>query len=151
MPIDIDKKREYNRNWMNQWRKDTDSDTKHALWNAASKRYQKKMKDNFPEILKQRNVVQNVRHRDKRIEWNLIHKYGITLKDYKSILEQQGNKCAICGETGPGGGRVNFYVDHDHVTNKVRGLLCHSCNVGLGHFRDSRDILSAAMQYLGDK
>ena len=38
--------------------------------------------------------------------------------------------------------------DHDHKTGLNRGLLCAHCNLGLGHFRDSVDLLSAAIKYL---
>ena len=39
-------------------------------------------------------------------------------------------------------------VDHNHETNKIRGLLCHHCNIGLGNFRDSTTLLSVAIEYL---
>ena len=51
-------------------------------------------------------------------------------------------ECVICGDSGP------LVVDHDHVTNKVRGMLCNHCNRGLGHFRDSPMLLEFAAQYL---
>ena len=60
------------------------------------------------------------------------------LKDIKTSVKQ----CVICGvEEG-------LVVDHDHVTDKVRGMLCNHCNRGLGHFRDDPMLLEFAAQYL---
>ncbi len=57
--------------------------------------------------------------------------YGMTITDYDAMLARQGGGCAICGSTTSGGRGRHFHVDHDHVSGKVRGLLCHRCNVGL--------------------
>lgn len=68
------------------------------------------------------------------------------------MIEEQDNKCAICGqeETAKNNGiDVNkLAVDHDHVTGRVRGLLCKACNNGLGHFQDDPELLEAAIRYL---
>lgn len=82
---------------------------------------------------------------------NLKKKYGITLEDLEKMLRDQGNKCAICGqEIFLFGSSKNLtaHVDHDHKTGKVRGLLCHECNIGLGKFRDNTDYLLSAISYL---
>ena len=76
----------------------------------------------------------------------LKHKYGLSLETYEGLLAAQNNGCAICGE--PCGVRGKLSVDHDHQTGKVRGLLCHECNVGLGAFRDNPQRLLAAAEYL---
>jgi hypothetical protein len=73
--------------------------------------------------------------------------YGITHQDYLDMLEAQNGRCKICGTDTPGG-KGTFHVDHCHNSNKVRGLLCHKCNVGLGHFNDNISLLSAAILYL---
>ena len=66
---------------------------------------------------------------------------------YEATLEEQGGVCAICGTDTPGG-RGAFHADHDHSNGQTRGVLCHSCNVGLGHFLDDVDLLQAALEYL---
>ena len=57
----------------------------------------------------------------------------------------QNNKCLICGNEQDG---KDLAIDHCHTTNKVRGLLCNSCNLGLGCFKDNLDILASAIKYL---
>ncbi len=72
--------------------------------------------------------------------------YGITLEQYNELLLKQNGSCAICKTTSIK--RKSFDVDHCHKTNIVRGLLCHSCNVGLGFFKDDIYILTEAIKYL---
>ena len=74
--------------------------------------------------------------------------YGITLDEYNKILESQNNACAICNISTSLPTRKFFDVDHCHKTNKVRGLLCHSCNVGIGFLKDDIQILQKAISYL---
>jgi len=78
---------------------------------------------------------------------NLKNRFGITLDEYDALLESQEGCCKICGSNEPGV-KGRFVVDHNHDTNEVRGLLCWSCNVGLGHLKDSPDILQSALIYL---
>lgn len=78
----------------------------------------------------------------------LRRKYGIGLDSYERLLKIQDGRCAICGDTENGRALA---VDHDHVTGKVRGLLCASCNNGLGRFRDDPGRLKAAARYLEDR
>jgi Recombination endonuclease VII len=61
-------------------------------------------------------------------------RYGITLDDYNRMLETQAGKCAICSTTTAGKKGQAFAVDHCHVTNQVRGLLCIKCNARLGWY-----------------
>lgn len=79
---------------------------------------------------------------------HLKRKYNLTTEEHKKMLETQGFKCAIC-RTSQWGGRHNLpHTDHDHTTGKVRGLLCHRCNHGLGYFGDDPALLEAAIKYL---
>lgn len=84
---------------------------------------------------------------------NLKRKYGITQEDYTRLLNDQGGVCAFCKstDTGIGAGSTEkraFAVDHCHTTGKVRALLCHRCNPGLGYFRDNPELLRKAIAYL---
>ena len=71
-----------------------------------------------------------------------LNRYGLTLDQYHSLQERQDFCCAICED------EIVLEVDHDHQTNRVRGLLCHKCNVVLCKARDRTDILLNAVQYL---
>lgn len=79
----------------------------------------------------------------------LKRKFGMTIAEYDSLLESQGGACAICKKPCPTGRRLA--VDHDHKTGAVRGLLCHSCNLGIGKLGDDPERLLAAAKYLLDK
>jgi Recombination endonuclease VII len=70
-------------------------------------------------------------------------RYGLSLEEFRAILERQGNACAICKRSG-----VRLYIDHCHVTRMVRRLLCGKCNTGLGFFSDDPVRLRAAADYL---
>jgi hypothetical protein len=90
---------------------------------------------------------------NKLRHYNLKRKYGISLEDYKLILGQQNGVCKICKKPEIAIDSKNFKlrdlaVDHCHVSNKVRGLLCTNCNQGLGCFMDNIDYLKIAIKYL---
>lgn len=79
----------------------------------------------------------------------LKHRYGISDEDYETLLLAQNGVCAICG--GPPVGiskKGRLYVDHDHATDLVRGLLCFHCNTLLGTAKDQVAILVSAITYL---
>ena len=73
-------------------------------------------------------------------------KYGISQNDFESTLAKQNNSCAICKSTFQAQSKIK--TDHDHKTGKFRGLLCHNCNVALGHFQDNLTFLKTAIKYL---
>ena len=92
--------------------------------------------------------------RQKR-DWYVHSKYGITMEEYTNMYLEQNGVCAIClnPETATEGKGIdrkvkNLSVDHDHKTNRVRGLLCFKCNTVLGKIDDSVETLKRAISYL---
>lgn len=69
-------------------------------------------------------------------------RYGMSLSDYDDLLASQNNSCAICK------GNKRMVIDHCHKTNKVRGILCNTCNRGIGLLQDRVEILQSAISYL---
>jgi hypothetical protein len=86
-------------------------------------------------------------HPDRYYGYNIRRLYGISLEDYNRLLAEQGGVCAICKEAQQSG-KSRLVVDHDHETNKVRGLLCTNCNTMLGKSHDSEATLQSAIDYL---
>jgi hypothetical protein len=80
----------------------------------------------------------------------LKRKYGVTPEEYIKLFNNQEGKCLIYGKH-----QIELKkalgVDHDHITGKVRGLLCNDCNLGIGHFKDNIEKLKLAIKYLEEK
>ena len=78
--------------------------------------------------------------------------YALTVEDFEAMFEVQGGVCAICGledeKKRQDGTSFPLSVDHDHETSQVRGLLCSRCNMALGLFRDSPEVLASALDYI---
>src|SRR5688572_5364108 len=84
-------------------------------------------------------------HPDRR--WRYVRtRYGLDKSAHDALLEAQGGRCAICRTDDPKSPHWN--VDHCHKTNVVRGLLCLTCNSGIGMLNDDPDLLRAAALYL---
>lgn len=73
--------------------------------------------------------------------------YGITLQIYNELLEEQDGLCAIC-RIPQEQSNSRFHVDHDHINKTIRGILCHNCNVALGHVKEDEKIIKAMLTYL---
>ena len=76
----------------------------------------------------------------------LMIKFGISLTQFKEVLEKQNNCCAICHEQFTD--ELKSHVDHCHTNENVRGILCPHCNMGLGHFFEKQQNLKNAANYL---
>jgi hypothetical protein len=81
-------------------------------------------------------------------ETHLLATYGITVEAYEALEQAQNYKCKLCSRHKDELTRRVLDVDHDHETNRIRGLLCNNCNTGLGLFKDNPTTLLRAIQYL---
>lgn len=107
---------------------------------AASRRWEKK------NLRRVKSVRAKWYRKNKKIKFakTRLWKHGMTQQQHDSLLKKQKNRCAICrkmfSETPD--------IDHCHKTGKNRGLLCSSCNLGLGHFKDNVKFLKTAIKYI---
>ena len=121
--------------------------------NCLSKRnktYQKKWRDSGKA-----NITRNKWYENNRDKYNQMHlksrlkrHYNLTLQQFNQMLEQQKGVCAICRQPETFKNRKYLTIDHNHQTGKIRGLLCHNCNLLLGHSKENLATLYAAISYL---
>ena len=93
--------------------------------------------------------MRNPDSRQRQKAYRLAYDFGLPAGSYEDLLVAQGGLCAICRGTCPTGRALA--IDHDHKTGVVRGLLCTSCNNGLGRLRDSADLCRRAADYLDSR
>lgn len=85
------------------------------------------------------------RKRSDKYKWYKIKsRYGLKKEEYLALLKAQNGRCAICGFIPT----EALAVDHEHITGKVRGLLCKPCNLGIANFKENSDCLQNAIAYL---
>lgn len=109
-----------------------------------ARRWQRENPERYLENQRKRRQRPEVKLRERA--GHLKRKYGITLADYERMLDEQGGCCAICRRPPREGSTL--HVDHEHATERVRGLLCFTCNNALGDFEDDPAALRAALSYL---
>lgn len=98
-----------------------------------------------PEYHRQAARLHAARHPDRKADNSLKWRLGVPYGTYDRIFAEQDGKCAICGTTDPGSGTKRLHMDHNGVTGQIRGLLCGSCNNGIGRFsHDPIRIINAA-------
>lgn len=94
---------------------------------------------------------------DRRARWagycgthnKRFRRFGITPEELDALVRVQNGRCAICGTPDPGAQTSGEWcIDHDHVTGKIRGLLCSRCNTGIGMLRDDPDVIASAFEYV---
>lgn len=87
----------------------------------------------------------NDARRDKRRAWYFKKKHGVSIQELDARIEAQGGKCPICAERLT---TKNAHLDHDHMTGKLRDVLCLHCNLGIGHLRERPSLLRTAADYI---
>ena len=91
----------------------------------------------------EKRYVQKPKTKDQIKARNLLKRYNLTTEQVESMKLAQLYRCAICGEQPN-----TWHIDHDHETNKVRGMLCGPCNMALGLMKDNQANLMKAALYL---
>jgi hypothetical protein len=127
--------------WISEYHKSSHGKEKRKEWIGKNK---EKIEE-YKRIYKQDVIKQERSRVYHRARW-LKESFNMTVDDYMVMYEEQDGKCKICGSTQ--NGKKNFCVDHNHETGKVRGLLCHNCNVSVGLMKDDPDLLRQAADYL---
>lgn len=122
--------------------------------NEAQNKRREYLKKYYADNREKRNAYQRSWVSKNHEQWSktqrkarLKRKFGLSTEEYNAVLQKQQNRCGICG-VKQGDIKTTFSVDHDHSNGRVRGLLCHECNMGLGKFKDSTKVLLAAVEYL---
>lgn len=115
--------------------------------------YEKQLRENNPEFaerqrLNSRNWAgRNVgRKRLLNKEYHDSGRYRIKfLARWGLVIEDQPEGCHICGCLS---GDRSLSLDHNHTSGEPRGFLCQQCNIAIGHFKDDKDLLRLALEYL---
>lgn len=108
----------------------------------------KHCKKEINKLSKERNKEKYAETRAIKRQW-LKSRYGLTLEEVLSMYQTQDESCAICRKHFPLFDKhLGLAVDHNHTTNRVRGLLCRSCNHLLGNCQDNTATLINAIEYL---
>jgi hypothetical protein len=127
-----ERRREYQREYYAKKRAETGSyykETRQQYYESNKEAYAKRSKNWYSD------ESRKMRLREK--------KFGI---NFQSLIKNQNNKCGICDISFTD--YSNVHIDHDHTTNKVRGLLCKQHNRGLGFFNDNPELLIRAAEWV---
>lgn len=109
------------------------------------KEYQKQ----YRKTDKRKQYLYNYERKPERIagrkERELKYRNKLTLEAFEKMLEEQNFSCAACGSKQ---NKKRLSVDHNHITGKIRGLLCNPCNLALGNARESIQVLKGLIEYI---
>jgi len=105
-------------------------------------------KKEHPEYVERVSTKSQLTQSEYWRHWKMKKTHGIGMFEYRKMYEDQGGKCAICGDVKASNGRDGLVIDHCHKEGHLRKLLCAQCNIGLGHFRDDVQRMIKAIEYL---
>jgi 5-methylcytosine-specific restriction endonuclease McrA len=115
-----------------------------SCWSSATRGYQRVHRRHLTEVARRYRASKP--EVAKRARLKCV--YGLTLEEFVEMYSMQDGRCLICGRAFAGQFDPLLHVDHDHATGRVRGLLCHVCNKGLGFFGESPERFRRAATYL---
>jgi Recombination endonuclease VII len=122
--------------------------TKQELYREQRNRNQKAYYRRNKEKVMQKQADRRKNYPERDRKHRLKQKYGITIDEYFDMLIAQRGTCALCDRVSSDETHGVLSVDHCHVTNRVRGLLCSQCNRALGILGDQPQSLLNAYNYL---
>jgi len=101
-----------------------------------------------------KNNQDKIRLKNRKLQ--IKNSYGLSWEEYLSLYEKANGHCEICGTSlkilaEKFEQNSTACVDHCHTTGEVRGILCRSCNVALGHLKDNKVLAWNAYKYLESK
>ena len=123
-----------------------------ATWRNANRDKVREVGQRYARANLTKIMEKNRHYRKRRPDlvrkWWLKAKWGLTPEQYESILAIQGGGCGICKATPNGNGRAKWlYIDHDHESGFIRGLLCARCNIALNRMVLNTQWIKAAKEY----
>lgn len=124
----------------NKWR-EKDPEKARKWYKKDPEAVKKKQREEYwkdPEKARRENRESRARNPGYWVRY----KYKMSLEEWDERILNQGGMCAICEES------TKLCVDHDHVSGVIRGLLCRSCNIALGKFKESSKIVCLAAEYM---
>lgn len=141
---------EANKRWILEHKEQHDNYKKAYRKSMSNKESQKKYRNNNKAKIQAKNKRRYIENKEKISKYCFNHalkrKYGITLEQREQMKIAQNNKCAICGESLSG--IRNCQVDHNHITGKIRQLLCRRCNLVLGQIKENYYIADKISEYI---
>ena len=136
-----------NTEYMREWRarnKEKNAEYQKEYYKEYRKKNAEKLNANnkkWRETNKEQDVLTMFKARLKR-------KYNLSIEEYDALLEAQNNSCKVCGTHAKNNLKGKLYVDHCHITGKVRGMLCMKCNSALGLLNDDKELIKKLLDYL---
>jgi hypothetical protein len=126
--------------------KDTSKKDSYQSWCAVCDKKRSKIYRDKGHSSKKRNSKLRKLHPEKEPSYKIKYRYGVTAETYTKMFEKQKGLCEICKKPSPPSKRLG--IDHNHITGKVRDLLCMRCNSGIGMFGDNINTTKNAIKYL---